>query len=603
MHGQGEGFMRRARFSKKHRAGKPAITGAPRAPGERNGCTRAPPRARAAHASPHSRRHRYANPLYALPPSIIGSEPAARVFGHPTNPCNEGVVHGAKPHARNGAPDAKPWAKRWTLAATILGSSMAFIDGSVVSVALPAMQADLSAGARGAQWIVNAYTLMLGALILVGGAMGDRLGRRLIFVLGIVLFTLASVGCGLAPNIDTLIIARAVQGIGGALLVPSSLAIISAIFPEQERGRAIGTWAGASALTTALGPVVGGWLVDSLSWRAIFFVNVPIAALAVALALWHVPETRNDVDKAGVDWKGGVLATLGLGALAYGFTAASDFGWSDARVLGSLLAGAIVLTLFVLFEARTSAPMVPLHLFRSKSFTGANLITLLLYFAMNGALYFLPFNLIRVQGYSAVAAGAAFLPMSLMMGGLSRWTGGLFDRFGARMPLMVGPTIVAVGFVLLTLPGIGGSYWTTFFPPMIVAPLTTTVMRAVDDKHGGVASGVNNATARIAGMLAVALLGAVAMFVFRMSLEERTARLHLSSEVHEALRVEASKLADAGVPRAVPSQQHGAVEQALHESFVQSCRAAMWVSAVLALLSALTAWLTVDGKRAPTTNR
>jgi hypothetical protein len=250
--------------------------------------------------------------------------------------------------------------------------------------------------------------------------------------------------------------------------------------------------------------------------------------------------------------------------------------------------------------------MVPLALFRSKSFTGANLITLLLYFAMSGAMFFLPFNLIRVQGYSAMEAGAAFLPLSLIMGGLSRWTGGLFDRFGARMPLMIGPVIVSVGLVLLTLPGIGGSYWTTFFPPLVVlgigmaisvAPLTTTVMRAVDDKHGGVASGVNNATARIAGMLAVALLGAAAMFVFRMSLEERAARLQLSGEAREALRFEASKLADAQVPRAVPSAKRRAVEQALHESFVQSCRAAMWVSAVLALLSALTAWLTVDGKQ------
>ena len=251
----------------------------------------------------------------------------------------------------------------WVLAATILGSSMAFIDGSVVGVALPAMQADLAAPVSEAQWIVNAYMLLLGALILSGGAAGDRFGRRKTFIIGVIAFTAASVGCALAPNAVSLIAARAVQGVGAALLVPNSLAIISAAFPEKERGRAIGTWAGASALTTALGPVLGGWLTDAWSWRAIFFINVPVAAVAVAISLWHMPESHGTA-QSKVDWLGAILAVVGLGCLTYGLTLASDAKWIDPAVLASLLFGGAVLAAFVWFESRTPAPMMPLQLFR-----------------------------------------------------------------------------------------------------------------------------------------------------------------------------------------------------------------------------------------------
>ena len=312
----------------------------------------------------------------------------------------------------------------WVLAATILGSSTAFIDGSVVSVALPAIQSDLAAPVSQVQWIVNAYMLLLGALILIGGASGDRFGRRRIFIIGVLVFTAASVACGLAPNAAALIAARALQGVGGALLVPTSLAIISAAFPEKERGRAIGTWAGASALTTALGPVLGGWLTDSVSWRAIFFINVPVAAIALAITLWHMPESRNR-DAQKIDWLGAVLAVACLGCLAYGLTLASEADWADARVIAAMVIGAAVLAAFLWFEGRTRSPMMPLQLFRDSDFAGANAITLLLYFALSGAMFFLPFNLIRIQGYPAAAAGAAFLPLSLIMGLLSRWSGGL----------------------------------------------------------------------------------------------------------------------------------------------------------------------------------
>lgn len=512
--------------------------------------------------------------------------------------CDESVIRGA----RSGDSLCPPGAKPWVLAATIVGSSMAFIDTSVVNVALPAIQADLAAAVREAQWVVNAYMLMLGALLLVGGAAGDRFGRKRVFIVGVAIFAAASVACAWAPNAAALIAARAVQGIGGAMLVPGSLAIISAMFPEQERGRAIGTWAGASALTTALGPVLGGWLVDTWSWRIIFLINVPIAVVAIAITIWRMPESRDVSSDVSVDWAGGALGVLGLGALAYGLTLASEHGWTGVAVLGMLALAIALLTLFLWREARASHPMMPLQLFRSKDFSGANAITLLLYFALGGAMFFIPFNLIRIQGYSAALAGSAFLPFSLIMGVLSRWSGGLIDRYGARKLLTVGPAIVAVGFALLAVPGIGGSYWTTFFSPMVVvgfgmavsvAPLTTSVMRSVEDRHAGVASGINNATARVAGMLAVAVLGMVAVAAFGAAVNEHLDQMSLSSETREMVRAEIPKLAEAQPPHSMNDAQRAELQRAFKESFVYSFRIVSLTAAALAFASALCGWLTI----------
>jgi EmrB/QacA subfamily drug resistance transporter len=392
-----------------------------------------------------------------------------------------------------------------------------------------------------------------------------------------------------------------VQQTRGALLIPGSLALISATFPAEERGKAIGTWAGFSAVTAALGPVLGGWLVDALSWRAIFFINGPIALITLGIAFGHVPERRDRPEDSTVDWRGGFLVTVGLLALAYGLTASSERGWTHPSVSGSLLVSAIFMTAFIWSEARGPSPMLPLGLFRSSTFSGANVMTLLLYFALSGAFFLLPFDLIQIQGYSATLAGAAFLPFTLIMGGLSRWSGGLIDHYGARLPLTLGPLVASAGFALFALPSIDGSYWTTFFPGMVVlglgmavsvAPLTTTVIGSVEDRYAGTASGINNAISRIAGMLAVALLGALAVGTFGFALDARLTELHVASDIRLALKAEVPKLAEAQVPSQVQGEQRLVLKRAVEESFVRSFRLAVLVSACVALASALCAWLT-----------
>lgn len=516
------------------------------------------------------------------------------------SPCDEGVITSRK----SSAACAKA-RRRWTLAATILGSSMVFIDGTVVNVALPALQQNLSATVTDVQWVIEAYTLFLAALLLLGGSLGDQFGRKKIYAIGVLLFAAASVWCGLAPNINQLIVARATQGVGGALLVPGSLAIISATFPEAERGRAIGTWSGATAITTALGPLLGGWLIEHVSWRAVFFLNVPIALIVLALVIFFVAESRDEEDVMQLDLAGAALATLSLAGIVFGLIESSRLGFRSFTVWATFSAGVILGVVFVFVEARIAHPMMPLGLFRARNFVGANLLTLFLYAALAGTLFFLPLNLIQVQGYSPTAAGAASLPFILIMFGLSRWSGGLVKRYGSRLPLVIGPIIATIGFALFVRPGKGGSYWTTFFPAIIVlgfgmaisvAPLTTTVMNSVGQNRAGIASGINNAVSRTAGLLAIAVLGLVMFQAFDQCLTTRLDQMSLTPEVRRQLDDQRINLAAAEIPKRVDALNAANINRAIDECFVFGFRRVMLLGAVLAAASSLIALLVIRAR-------
>ncbi len=465
---------------------------------------------------------------------------------------------------------------------------MAFIDGTAVTVALPAMQSAFKASANQIQWIVELYALFLASLLLVGGSLGDLYGRRRIFVTGVAIFAAGSIWCALAQSIASLIIARGIQGIGAALLVPGSLSLISASFPEQTRGRAIGIWSGFSAMTAAIGPVLGGWLVDHASWRWVFFLNLPLAAAILVIAFTRIPESRNESMDPVLDWPGALLATIGLAGVTFALIEGRRSGplISVIAVVGGLC---LIALLFV--ESRSKSPMLPLGLFRSATFTGANLLTLLLYTALNGLLFFFPLNLIQVQHYSATAAGAALLPLILLLFLLSHWSGGLIERFGARLPLTIGPLVAAFGFALAARPGVGGSYWTTFFPAVAVlgvgmalcaAPLTTAVMNAVPVDQAGAASGINNAMSRLASLISVALFGVVLLTAFHTDLERRLDALHLSPAQKQSIDAQSSQLA---AIQTTDSRIHNAID----EAFVHGFRRILWLAVALSLASAVCA--------------
>jgi len=516
-------------------------------------------------------------------------------------PCDQAVLHSPEAVARCTR-EAAPW----ILAVTILGSSMAFIDSTVVNVALPILQETFKASLVDVQWVVESYGLLLGALILVGGALGDFLGRRKIFLTGVVIFAAASAWCGFAASIQQLILARAVQGLGAALLTPESLAIISASFDEKERGRAIGTWSGFSSITMAIGPVLGGWLIQHASWRWAFFLNLPIAAAVIVLSLWRVPESRSPSAK-GIDWLGAILATLGLGGIIFGLIESSNLGWRNPAVALSLVLGAISLVCFVISEQRASSPMMPLVLFHSRAFTGANLLTLLLYSAIGFFFFVFPLNLIQVQKYSATEAGAAALPVILLMFLLSRWSGGLVAKYGARKPLVIGPLIVATGFLIFMFLGTGGSYWKSLFGAFLVlgfgmavtiAPLTTVVMNSVAADRAGAASGINNAVARIAGLLAIAVFGIMLVSSFGARLERDLSRVAIPQEIKTDLLANRVKLAALDIPDRVGEEQATKIRQIVSDAFAFAFRRIMFVCALLAVAASACAWVSLSAPSA-----
>lgn len=486
--------------------------------------------------------------------------------------------------------------ERRVLAVTILGSSMAFVDGTVVNVALPALQNAFHASIVDVQWVVESYALMLAALLLVGGSLGDIFGRRKVYVLGVGLFAAASACCGVAQNIDMLIWARSFQGLGAALLVPGSLALITASFPEDSRGQAIGTWSGFTAMAAAIGPVIGGWLIEHSTWRWVFFLNLPLA-LAIILLSRGVPESRNENASHHVDWTGALLVTLGFGGVTYAL-----IEWpARARQGGQLVVaaavlGVVALAAFVAVEHWSRVPMISLGLFRSRNFAGANLLTLFLYASLGGLMFFFPIDLIQIQHYTATEAGAAFLPFVAIMFGLSRWAGGLVARYGSRLPLTLGPLVAACGIALFAVVPQSGHYWATFFPAIVVmalgmtisvAPLTTTVMNAVPESESGLASGINNAVSRLAALLAVAVFGAVLVAVFNHSLDQSLDRLALLPDARAQIDAARPQLAAAHNPNPV-------VQHAMTASFISGYRSVIWIATGLAVFSAIAAWLLLE---------
>lgn len=404
---------------------------------------------------------------------------------------------------------------RWVLLATVLGTGVAMLDATVVNVALPTMGEDLDAGVSGLQWILNSYLLSLASLILLGGSLGDRFGRKRVFLVGVVWFAIASLLCGIAPNVEMLVAARVLQGVGGALLTPGSLAIIQASFAHDDRGRAIGAWSALGGIATAVGPFVGGYLVDAASWRWIFLLNLPVAALVVFVGAVHVPETSDPTMARQLDIPGAAFGAVGLAGVTYALVEGEGSGWSSVPIVIAAVVGVTGLVAFVVTERRSPHPMLPLDIFGSRQFTAANLVTFAVYAALGVSLFLLGLQLQQAVGYSPLEAGTAMLPVTVIMLVLSSRAGALATKIGPKLPMTVGPILAAVGLALMTRIDIGGRYVADVLPAVVVlgfglaltvAPLTTTVLAAADDRHAGVASGVNNAVARVASLLAIAVL-------------------------------------------------------------------------------------------------
>jgi EmrB/QacA subfamily drug resistance transporter len=480
---------------------------------------------------------------------------------------------------------------------------MAFIDGTVANVALPSIQTDLGATLAEAQWVVQAYALLLATLILVGGSLGDRFGHRRVFVLGISIFTLGSVGCAFAATITQLVAARAVQALGAACLIPGSLAILGAAFEGERRGAAVGTWAAASGISAVLGQILGGFLIDTVSWRVGFIVNVPMAIVVLLIVFRYVPESRAERPRA-LDLPGVLLVTVGLGGIVYGLIGASDQSLGPLEVV-SMVVGTMALVGFVIVERHSPEPLVPLHLFGSRNFSGANIMTFLLYAGFGGALFLLPIVLIEVHGYSATAATGALVPFAVITFVMGRWAGGLVTRYGEKLPLMVGPVLAAAGFVLFAVPGVGGSYWTTYFPAVVVlgigmslvfGPLSIAILNAVESEHSGLGSGVNRSVQRTAKLLGLAVLAFLVLATFDNSLDASLNALDLSPGQKVALRAEEVNLGANDILEGARGEDRVAIDRAVDQAFVSAFRFAMFVSAGMALASAIAAALLLQGK-------
>lgn len=498
--------------------------------------------------------------------------------------------------------------RKFALIAAILASSMAFIDATALNVALPAIQRGLDLTGAQLLWVVNSYTLMLASLMLSGGALGDILGKKKVFVSGIALFAVSSLGCAASPDGLWLIITRGLQGVGGALMVPGSLALISAVYPSQERGKAIGTWSMFSALTTILGPLVGGYLAGEGLWRAIFLLNIPLAAVSAFLLLRYVREPATTGGRR-IDWVGMLLVTLGCTALVYGFIQAGEYGFNDMLNIAMIVVGFLLLILFAVWELKAESPMMPLDLFKAPTFSAANMLTLLVYGAMGTALFFLPLNLIEIQGYSEAMAGMAVLPFGGLIALMSRFSGRLTDRVGPRVPLVIGPVITGIGFILFSFIGITegeSEFWSTFFPVLAVAgigmgftvvPVTTAVMRCVSDQDTGIASGVNNTISRLANVLVLAAFGSLALILFEDYLFDQVPVGLLDSTQREFLQIAAADFAAAEPAGSWSEAVKERVNQSIDSSFIRIFNIISISTGILCWIGALIAAVFI--KRSP----
>ncbi len=489
------------------------------------------------------------------------------------------------------------------LAATIIGAGMVYLDGTVVTVALPQIQEDFQASVSSLQWLVDIYILFLTIPILVAGSLSDRYGRKKLFIIGLIGFAIASGLCGAATNMPQFVIARVFQGIFGGIMLPGSLAILNASFPREIRGRTVGTWSAFTPLTTAIGPLLGGWLVDNVTWRAAFYINIPLALITLFISLRYIPETKSAKVPKGQDWLGAALITLGLGSLMFGLIEGPYRGWNDWPVWVSLVGSLICLGAFVWVEATSKHPMIPLQLFKHRVFSGITLVTFILYFAMSGVFFFFTLNLQQIQGVSATIAGAAFMPIIVLLFLISRWAGNFSDKSGPRRLLIVGPVVIAVGFFMYMIPGVQANYWLTFFPATIVfgiglgltvAPLTSVALGAVPIHLSGLASGVSNATSRAATMLAVAMLGFLMVIQFGGLLKFHTRNLPLTNKDRLQLEAEALNLGGAEAPAHLEPALKTEVETSINKAFVGAFRIMMALCGVLALVSAAISVATIS---------
>lgn len=488
---------------------------------------------------------------------------------------------------------------RWVMASTILASAMAFIDATALNVVLPALQKSLNATGTDLFWLLNAYLLILASLILIGGSLGDKLGRKKIYMIGILIFITGSAACGFAPTVPVLIACRVIQGLGGSLMIPGSLSLISSAIDESEKGKAIGTWSAVTTIVTMGGPVLGGALADAGLWRYIFFINVPIGIVALLILWKKVAESKEADADPVLDYPAVITTASGLALLTFGFLRIPAVGFGNIQAYGALIAGVILLVAFVIREGKTSHPMMPLRLFANRTFSGANLLTFFLYAGLGVGMLFLSLDLVQAQGYSQLQSGLTFLPFTLLMIGIARQAGNWADKSGPRLLLIVGPATVGVGLLILSFIGQTrgpSAYWTSFFPGILVfglgmsltvAPLTTAVMRSVEDEYSGIASGVNNAMTRISNVFANAIFGALAVLLFTGSLSTKLSSLSLDEKSKQAAIAQAVNLGNAKPPAGISGHNKEVIEAAYHAGFIDTYATVMRLAAALAFLGAL----------------